>query len=122
MITALIIMHFFGGGSIEVFSRSDFKTVDRTIADVERAEAVTQAMERMNERLLELFEIRSEQIEELSDIDHEVNSRESAYDKILDELWKARAEARQKYIDDVFVMRENMTRDEWAAAFGIPDK
>ena len=104
-------MHFFGGGSIEIFSRSDFRMVNRTIADVGRSQTVTQAMERMNERLAELAEVRAEQLEQLGKIEHQVDSRESAYDKILDDLWQVRAAARQKHIDDVFIMRENITRE-----------
>ena len=118
MIPALIIMHFFGGGTPELFSRSDFRTVDRTIEEPQRVEAATQTMERMNELLASILEVRRQTGEQLSEIDHKVISPEGSYDKILDELWRARHEARQKYIEEVFTMRESMTRDEWSAAFG----
>ncbi len=122
MITALILMHLFAGGSLEVFSRSDFRVVGRTIEEPARAEAVAQAMERMNERLVSLFAQRRLSFEQLSEIDHEVDSAEGSYDKILNQLWQARSEARQKYVEYVFIMRENMTRDEWKTAFGNTDK
>jgi len=37
---------------------------------------------------------------------------------VLKELWQARTEARLKYVEQVFIMRENMTRQEWDATFG----
>lgn len=118
MITALIIWHLFGGGAAEIFSSSDFRTVNRAIDDVERTETVTQLMEGMNERFMSILEMRAKYFEQLGEIDHSVNSRESAYDKIFDEMWQARAEVRQEYIEDIFTMRESMTRGEWNAAFG----
>jgi hypothetical protein len=118
MITALIIMHFFGGGNVEIFSRSEFTTIERTIPGTERRDTVTQAMESMNARFASVVDRHSKYFEQLSEIDHNVNSREAAYDKILDELWQARREMRRGHIDDVFTMRKNMTRDEWNAAFG----
>ena len=122
MITALIIMHFFGGGTPEFFSRSDFRTVDRTIEEPQRAEAATEAMERMNELLESIVEKRKEAGEQLRDIDHSVTSPEGTYDVVLEQLWQARREARAKYIEDVFVLREIITRDEWEAAFGVADE
>ena len=121
MITALILLHLFGGGEAEIFSRSDIRMVGRNIEDVERTAVVTQAMERMNERFTSILEIRGKSFEQLSEIDHNVKAREGTYDKVFDELWQARAEARQKYIEDIFIMRENMTRDEWNASFGETD-
>ncbi len=95
MITALIIMHFFGGGTAEFFSRSDFRAVGHTIEEPERAEAVTDAMERMNELLDSIVEKRRQVGEQLSEIDHEVTSPEGTYDVVIDQLWQARREARQ---------------------------
>ncbi len=118
MITALIIWHLFGGGAAEIFSSSDFRIVNRAIDDVERTETVTQLMESMNERFTSILEMRAKFFEQLSEIDHDVDAREGAYDMIFDEMWQARAEARQEYIEDVVTMRENMTREEWNAAFG----
>ncbi len=118
MITALIIMHFFGGGTLEVFSSSDFRTIGRTIEDPSRAEAATRAMERINENLTSVVQQREKYFGQLVEINANVDAPEDAYEKVLDELWQARAEARQKYIEQVFIMRENMTRHEWKVAFG----
>ena len=115
-------MHFFGGGTPELFSRSDFRTVDRTIEEPARAEAVTQAMERMNELLASTVEKRRETFQKLNEMDVKVNSQEVSYDEMLDELWRTRREAGQKYIEEVFVMRKHMTRDEWNAAFVSADE
>ena len=117
MITALILMHFFGGGTPEIFSRSDFRTVNRTIEETTRADAVTQAMERVNEILESTVEKRKQVFERLSDIDLKIDSKEVNYDELLDGLWQVRQEAATKYIEEIFTMRENMTRDEWQAAF-----
>ena len=39
----------------------------------------------------------------------------------LDNFGK-RLEARQKYIEEVFTMREHMTREEWNAAFASSEE
>ena len=122
MITALIIMHFFGGGNLEIFSSSDFRTVRRTIEEPQRVEVVTQTMERMNEHLESLAQRRQQVFEQLADINTKIDSPEDAYDKVLDELWQARREMHPKYVEDVFILRENITRDEWQAAFGGSEK
>ena len=122
MITALIIMHFFGGGNLEIFSSSDFRTVRRTIEEPQRVEVVTQTMERMNEHLESLAQRRQQVFEQLADINTKIDSPEDTYDKALDELWQARREMHPKYIEDVFILRENITRDEWQAAFGGSEK
>ena len=118
MITALIIMHLFGGGALEAFSRSDLKTVERAIEDPSRAAVATRAMARVNETLTYVFEQRNRTFEQLAEINDDVDAPEEAFDKVLDELWRARSEARDKYIQDVFIMRRNMTRAEWNTAFG----
>lgn len=118
MITALIILHFFGGGTIELFSSSDFRTIGRTIENPSRAAVATRAMERINENLVTVFEQRKMSFEQLAEIDADVDAAKDAYEKVLNELWQVRAEAREKYIQDVFIMRRNMTRQEWDAAFG----
>ncbi len=117
MITALIILHFFGGGSLELFSSSDFRTIGRSIEDPSRAAAATRAMERINENLVYLVEQRNMFFEQLVEINADVDAPEDAYEKVLDELWKVRGEAREKYIQDIFIMRRNMMRSEWDAAF-----
>ena len=52
MITALIIMHLFGGGGLELFSRSDIRTVEQTIEDRSRSQVIRRAMQRINEDIL----------------------------------------------------------------------
>ncbi len=123
MITALILMHLFGGGgeSIEIFSRSDFRTVGRSIEEPARAEAATQAMERVNEVVASVVKQRGQSFRLLSEINTKVDSPDDAYDKVLDELWQARREARSRFVEEVFIMRKNMTRDEWDGAFGNAD-
>jgi len=120
MITALILMHLFGGGggSIEIFSRSDFRTIGRSIEEPARAEAATQAMERVNEVVASLLKQRDQSFRLLSEINTKVDSPDDAYDKVIDELWQARREARSRFVEEVFIMRKNMTRDEWDTAFG----
>lgn len=120
MITALVLMHFFGGGggSIEIFSRSDFRTVGRSIEEPARAEAATQAMERVNEVVASVLKQRDQSFRLLSEINTKVDSPDDAYDKVFDELWQARREARSRFVEEVFIMRKNMTRDEWDTAFG----
>ena len=121
MITALLIMHFFGGGNVEIFSRSDFRTVERSIEEPARADAATHAMERINERMAAVSEHREDIFAQLAEIDTKVDSPEDAYDKLFDELWQFRREARQEHVTDVFTMRANMTRDGWETAFGKAD-
>jgi len=118
VITALIIMYFFGGGTVELFSSSDFRTIGRSIEDSSRAAVATRAMERINENLASVFEQRNMSFEQLAEINADVDAPEDAYEKVLDELWKARGEARRKYVQDIFIMRRNMTRHEWDIAFG----
>ncbi len=121
MITALLIMHFFSGGNVEIFSRSDFRTVERSIEEPARADAATQAMERINERMESVLQHRQDLFAQLAEIDTKVDSPEDAYDKVFDKLWQSRREARQEHVTDVFTMRANMTRDEWETAFGKAD-
>ena len=110
-------MHFFGGGSADIFSRSDFRTVNSTIEEPSRAEAVTQSMERMNELLESTVEKRKQTFERLSKVDLKIDSQEVSYDEMLDQLWQVRHEAGKKHVEEIFVMREYMAREEWNAAF-----
>ena len=121
MITALIIMHLFGGGDVEVFSRSDFRMIERTLEEPVRADAASQAMQRINERMASVLQNREVLFEQLAEIETRVDSPEDAYIKVFDQLWQSRREAHDEHIDDVFIMRENMTREEWETAFGKAD-
>ena len=118
MITALILMHLFGGGALEVFSRSDFRTVKQTIEEPARAEQAARGVESMNARLESLVQQRDAFFDQLVEINKGVDAPEDAYDDVLDDLWQARIEVHAKYIEEVFILRDNITRDEWATAFG----
>ena len=121
MLTALILMSIFGGGSAEVFTRSDFRTVESAIEEPERAAAATQAMERINDQLQTLMDSRAQYFEQLSDIDASVESPKDEYSKVLDRLWRTRQEAQASYVGEVFILRDNMTADEWETVFGKAD-
>ena len=121
MLTTLILMAIFGGGSAEVFSRSDFRTVESAIEEPRRAEAATQAMERINDQLETLLDGREQYFEQLKNIDASIESPKDEYDSVLDRLWLGRQEAQVSYIAEIFVLRDNMTRDEWETAFGNAD-
>ena len=122
MITALIIMRLFGGGDVEVFSRSDFRLVESTLEEPARAEAASQAMERINERMTSVLQNRELSFDQLEEIETRVDSPKEAYIKVFDELWQSRREAHDEHIADVFIMRENMTRQEWAAVFAASEQ
>jgi hypothetical protein len=108
----------FGGGSAEVFTRSDFRMVQRAIDVPERAEAASESMQRMNENLDTLLQFRTESFEQLSELDDSVTAPAAEYERIFDGLWEARRNAQSNYIEEVFVLRESMTREEWDATFG----
>ena len=121
MLTVLILMAIFGGGSAEVFSRSDLRTVESAIEESERADAATQAMERINDRLEALLDERDQYFQQLRDINARVESTKDEYNRVLDQLWIARREAFASYTEEIFVLRDNMTGDEWETAFGKTD-
>jgi hypothetical protein len=51
----------------------------------------------------------------------DVSASADDYNELLDQLWAARADARSKYVKDIFVLRDNLTQDEWDTAFGYVD-
>ncbi len=119
MLTILLLTMLFGGGSAaEVFTRSDFRMVERAIYVPERAEAASQSMQRINENLDTLLQFRTESFEQLSALDDSVTAPAAEYERIFDRLWEARRNAQSNYIDEVFILRETMTREEWDATFG----
>ena len=109
MLTILLLTMLFGGGSAEVFTRSDFRMVERTIDVPERAEAATESMQRMNENLDTLLQFRTESFDQLSDLDDSVTAPAVEYERIFDRLWEARRNAQRNYINEVFILRETMT-------------
>lgn len=118
MITVLLLTMLFGGGSAELFARSDFTAVQRSIYDSERVEQATDTMLRMNSNLDALVQFRAKSFERLGEIDEAVDAGESQYERVFELLWTARRDAHSNYITDVFELRDAMSREEWNAAFG----
>lgn len=117
MLTVLILTMLFGGGSLEVFSRDDLRAVESAIEEPARAEAATQSMERVNARLEALEGQRTTYFEALSEINSRVDAPAEDYEAVIEHLWSARRDALDTYVDEVFVLRDNMTRVEWDTAF-----
>lgn len=118
MLMALLLMSIFGGGASEIFTRVDFRVVDRVIEDADRAEAAAEVMQRMNGRLADLTEERNRLFDELDEIDKQRDTPGEMFDAVFDRLWQARGEAFGAHTEDVFVLRQRLTREEWDAAFG----
>jgi len=117
MLTIIILTMLFGGGSIEIFSSGDFRAVENAVEEQARAEAATQSMERVNAELEALVQKRIEYFEALSVINERVDASAAEYDEIIDGLWDVRRSAVDTYLDEVFVLRETMTREEWYDVF-----
>lgn len=118
MLIALMMMHLFGGGGAAVFASEDFQAIESNVEDQERAAAAVASMERANALFESLVESRQRSFEQLSQIDLEQESGASSYESILNELSTVRAEARKQYIEEIFVLRGHVQREEWASAFG----
>ena len=118
MITALILMMIFGGSTPEIFVRDDFRAISRVIEEEQRAAAVTQSMENINAKLERVMNQREAGFESLSNVDDLVGAEQAEYEAIFEPLWNLRREADDLYIDEVFEMRSNMTREEWGQTFG----
>ena len=63
--------------------------VARAIDVPERAEAASQSMQRINENLDSLLQIRAESFEQLSELEESVTAPAAEYDRIFDRLWEA---------------------------------
>jgi hypothetical protein len=120
MLTIIILTLLFGGGSIEIFSSDNFLAVESAVDDPVRIEAATQSMERVNAKLESLVQQRDEYFEALSDINRRIDAPADEYEAVIDRLWDARRSAIDTYVDEVFVLRETMSREEWGAAFSTP--
>jgi len=117
MLTIIILTMLFGGGSVEIFSGADIRAVESTVQEPLRAETAIASMERVNAKLEALGQQRDAYFETLSEINQRVDAPIDAYDVIIERLWVARRDALDTYVDEVFVLRDNMTRDEWEKAF-----
>jgi hypothetical protein len=118
MITAMVLMMIFGGSTPEIFVRDDFRAVSQVIEEEQRAAAVTQSMENINSKLERVMNQREAVFESLSNVDDLVGAEQAEYEAIIGPLWNLRREADALYIDEVFEMRSNMTREEWGQTFG----
>lgn len=117
MLTVIILTMLFGGGDVEVFSRNDLRAVESAVEEPSRAQAAIASMERVNAKLEALVQRRIEYFEALSVINKRVDAPAAEYDEIIDRLWDVRRTTVNTYVDEIFVLRETMTRDEWNAAF-----
>ena len=117
MLTAMFLMWLFGGTNPEIFDRDDFRAVDRVVAEQQRAQAVTGLMERANADLDYVMSARSRVFSRFDQVDDLVGSERADYEAIFEPLWSSRRNVRSSYIDTVFAMREQMTREEWEQAF-----
>ncbi len=117
MSTALLLSMLFGGGSPEIFSKADFKQVQRVIADPARTESAQETMQRINTQLESLITERVRHFEELREIDADFDAPVAEFEAIFDELWDARRTAATIYTKEVFVLRDSITRDEWHSVF-----
>lgn len=120
MLIAMFLMMLFGGSTPEIFVRDDFRAVSRVVEGEQRTAAVTESMERINAKLERVISEREAVFEALSNVDDLVGAKQADYEAILEPLWKLRREANALYIDQVFEMRDQMTRDEWADVFAGP--
>ena len=122
MLTAMFLMWLFGGTSLEIFDRDDFRAVERAVVEEQRAEAVTGLMEQANADLDYVMTVRNGVFARFDQVDDLVGSERADYDAIFEPLWSSRRNVRSSYIDTVFAMREQMTREEWEQAFGSADE
>ena len=118
MLIALAHSMLLGSGNVEIFSRSDFREVGQVIEDAQRAEQVGGSMERINAELEALAAVRDAEFERFKNVDDLVGATLADYKQTMDPLWQARREAQAVYIDEVFAMRKNLSRDEWGRMFG----
>ena len=118
MLTAMFLMWLFGGSTPEIFDRDDFRAVERVVVEEQRAEAVTGLMEQANADLDYVMSVRNGVLARFDRVDDLVGSELADYEAIFEPLWSSRGRVRSSYIDTVFAIREQMTREEWEQAFG----
>ena len=118
MLTALFLMSLFGEGVLEIFSKADFRAVNRVVVDQERADAAVETMENMNARLAATMETRDQYFDDFNELDQQFDAPVEGYLTIVNQLRTARQEAYAEHILDIFALRDQLTREEWVAAFG----
>ena len=117
MLMALLILSLLGAGAYEIFSTDEFGYVEDVIEEQVRADRALMIMRRVNRLGGQLSERREDVITELATLNEDQSSRPEDYQAVLDGLWLARAEVFELYLTDVFQLRDQMTREEWEAAF-----
>jgi hypothetical protein len=118
MLMALLILSLLGAGAYEIFTTDEFGDVREVIEQQARADRALMIMRRVNRLGGNLQDRRDAIVAEIATLNADPSSRTEDYQTALDKLWLARAEVFDLYVTDVFQLREQMTREEWAAAFG----
>ena len=118
---ALLIMSLLGAGAYEIFVNDEFGYVENVIEEPARADRALMIMRRVNRLGDQLKANRADVIDDLSVINADPSSRPEDYQPALDRLWQTRADVFELYVTDVFQLRDQMTREEWEAAFGNRD-
>lgn len=115
---ALLILSLLGAGAYEIFTTDEFGDIREVIEEQSRADRALMIMRRVNRLGGQLQDRRDAIVAEITTLNADPSSRPGDYQPALDRLWLARAEVFELYVTDVFQLRDQMTRDEWAAAFG----
>jgi hypothetical protein len=114
---ALLILSLLGAGAYEIFSTDEFGYVEDVIEEPERADRAMMIMRRVNRLGAQLSERREDVVAELATLNADQSTGVEDYQAVLDRLWLTRAEVFELYLTDVFQLRDQLTRDEWEAAF-----
>ena len=122
MLTMLLIATLLGAGVYEIFSGDEFRFVEEAIEAPERAENAMRIMRRVNRLTGQLEERREEITSRFADLNRDQDTPIEDYQAAFDDLWQARADVLELYVTDVFQLRQQMTADEWVAAFGDLDR
>jgi type II secretory pathway component PulJ len=117
MLIALLILSLLGAGAYEIFSTDEFGYVEEVIEEPARADRAMMIMRRVNRLGAQLSERREDVVAELATLNADQSIGAEDYQAVLDRLWRARSDVFDLYMTDVFQLREQMTRDEWKAAF-----
>ena len=122
MLMALLIATLLGAGVYEIFSSDEFGYVDQAIESPERAESAMRIMRRINRLTGQLEERREEITARFAALNRDQEAPAEDYQAVFDDLWQARADVLELYVTDVFQLRQQMSGDEWVAAFGDLDR
>jgi hypothetical protein len=118
MLMVLLLSLLLGASDISMFAKDDRRQVRREVGDEVRADGVVAAMDGVNELIAGYVERATASFDVLQEIDADPDASEDEYQAVLDELWTDREAVAGQYVDVVFEMRSQMTREEWEAVFG----